>query len=216
MNSNTHATTLITPLDVLQAAANAAIAKDAAAAKVLLQQQQLQECREANNPFVPELNLFGPPRNLMFAPDPCQTQMRDLATAQEELEAAEAHLSELSGAPTPGVPQAALAPELTQTVVTENIGDPMITATESTTPDPYAITMWTPTSLEQTLDNIWEEMMSLDIPIPPPPEEMETEMERLRGNLVCLYAWVPKKGTKLKSKFTYRPKNLAWINKWVP
>nr|WPD49023.1 MAG: nonstructural protein 2 [Protoparvovirus sp.] len=183
-------------------AVNAVIARQAQAARVLLAAQNLQQCREQNNPYAPGNFLLGPSLSQRWGPDPCLTQEKELAEAQ-------LLASQIAGAPTPAAPHAAVAPELSDSFDLNQNLDPSIPETEFITPDPCLNNMWSPDSIEQIMNEIWEEMEQQG-------GGSDQEMETLLQNITTLLLWVPKKGIKRNKKYQFHPNNQKWIGHWAP
>ncbi|QEJ80803.1 NP [avian chapparvovirus BR_DF10] len=195
-------------------AANAVIAEQAAAARLLLAQQNLARCREENNPFLPGRNPFGVPTKLMWAPDPCTTQEKELAgatTAHADAVAA----AQVSNAPTAQDLPSAPAPQLSDSWDTAAT-NPAIPESEFTVPNPSVQNSWSPTTVMEILDMIAQEMEAQEAGSSSNASIVE-EMDTLEQNIIAFqqwWAWGPVKRTKCK--FQFNPKNANWIGKWVP
>nr|WPD49026.1 MAG: nonstructural protein 2 [Protoparvovirus sp.] len=190
-------------------AVNAVIAQQAAAARMMMASQALQTCREQNNPYLPGNSLFGPTLSTRWGPDPCLTQEKELAAATTAHEEAQA-TAQISAAPTPQSPHAALAPQLSSTFDLGDELNPAVPVTEFITPDPSLNNMWSPKSIEDVMIAIAAEMEQQTGTID------EDELERLHKNVTILYSWIPQKGVHRKKRYKFEPNNLNWIGVWVP
>ncbi|QGJ83205.1 nonstructural protein 2 [Peafowl parvovirus 2] len=176
--------------------------------------QSLAQCREQTNPYLPGNSLFGPTRQMMYGPDPCETQEKELAGATTaHLEAVA--LAQRSAAPTAQDVQAAPAPQLSSTFDPPDI-DPAIPPTEQVIPSPDLNNMWSPDTLQEIMDMIAEEMEIIQ-PGSTSSSEAEEQMEIVWDQMVTFLHWVPRfHPRKRKPGFQYLPKNQDWIGKWVP
>lgn len=202
-------------LDVVTAAANVVIAREAAAARRLLAAQALVECRNQNNPYLPGNSILGPPRNVMYMPDPCQTQERELAQASEEERQAAARLAQAQQAPTPQDPSSAPAPQLSSTAEGAAMPDPAVPESEFIVPSPALNNMWSPDSIMDTMDQIANELEEMDT-TNIDPGAINAELDLIFNQLTLFLAWLPGKGKPRNKKFQYLPKNQDWIGRWVP
>nr|WPD49017.1 MAG: nonstructural protein 2 [Protoparvovirus sp.] len=139
----------------------------------------------------------------MWAPDPCQTQMKELAELQE----VEKQLAQTASPPTASVPAA--APQLSDTYDLADLMDPAIPETEFQPADPSLNNMWSPNSIENIMQEIWEEMEARG-------GGSDEEMETLLHNITVFLHWVPERGCKRRTKLKYNPNNKRWIGIWVP
>ncbi|UOH27034.1 nonstructural protein 2 [Galliform chaphamaparvovirus 6] len=202
---------LLTVLELLNSAANAAFARSAAAARLVTASQQLQQCREDNNPWL--TSPFGPPRAAMWAPDPCWDQEKELAEATIANQEAISQMQR-SGQPTQADLGSAPAPQLTDTLDIAN-QDPAIPITELVVPSPDSQNTWSPDTVLEILDLIADEM-EVESPGSTQREDVMEVLETLYINIVVFLSWDswghPRKGTKI----VYKPNNQDWINKWMP
>ncbi|UOH27046.1 nonstructural protein 2 [Galliform chaphamaparvovirus 9] len=197
-------------------AANAVIAREAAAARLLMASQSLAQCREQNNPFLPgNMGPFGPNiRQLMYAPDPCEEQEKELAGATTAHQDAVA-LAQRSAAPTVQDLQSAPAPQLSSSWDVNNL-DPGIPITEFLVPAPSLESSWSPTDLDMVMEMIQMELDQI-APGSPTDEEMIEQLDQIRHNLVLFLMWSPWDTPPKKRKpFQYQPKNEGWIGSYLP
>nr|WOX03048.1 nonstructural protein 2 [Psittaciform chaphamaparvovirus 6] len=198
-------------------AVNAVIAREAAAARLLLASQALAQCRRETNPYLPEnRGILGPTRAQLYGPDPCQTQEKELAGATTEHQAAVA-LAQRSAAPTPQDTQSAPAPQLSDTFWMNNPNqDPSIPVSEDIPPDPSLANMWSPTSLLETMEMIAAEMEVQEEGSSSISENLD-ELELIFENGAVLLQWdcwkKPKRGRK---PYNFQPNNAEWVGQWVP
>lgn len=188
-------------------AANAAIAKQAATARLLLASEALAQCRQETNPYLPGNTLFGPTRTQMFGPDPCLIQEKELAEASLAVR-------QLSAQPTPAELGVAPAPQLTSTLDPQTPTDPAIPITENVTPEPYQLQLWSPQSIENVMNQIWEEMEHQQYNYPE--DEIYQALSVIHQQMVIFCQWVPDTPPKKNQNFLYNPKNREWIGTWVP
>lgn len=201
------------PLERANIAANALIAQQAAAARLLMASQALAECREQNNPYLPGNSLFGPTRTQMWGPDPCQTQMKELAGATTAHQDAVA-LAQRSAAPTAQDLAAAPAPQLSETFSAGS--DPAIPETELVPPSPALSNMWSPDTVLEIM-NMLAEQMEIDQPGSTSSSDMEEEMELIYSNMVAFLSWdCWEKPKRRRKRFVYQPNNQDWIGRWIP
>nr|WOX03039.1 nonstructural protein 2 [Psittaciform chaphamaparvovirus 4] len=224
MNSNTNVK--INPLHAERAniAANAVIAKQAAAARLLMASQALSKCRAETNPYLPgNSGPFGPTRQQLWGPDPCQEQMDELKGATTENAAAVA-AAQRSNAPTAQDVQAAPAPQLSDAWVGQPMLDPAIPETEMIVPSPGQDNDWSPTT-------VLEVMEMLAAALPDEQEEMETgeggstsssqsiwsELDLIFENMIAYQSWDSwKPPIRVRARYQYLPNNAAWIGSWLP
>lgn len=209
-HGNNKLKTLTIVLELLNTAVNAIIAKQAAEARQLLAAEALAQCRQETNPYLPTNNLFGPTRQQMWGPDPCLQQ-------QEELAQADLQLRQISNMPTLQNIGAQPAPQLSSTLPLDQPSpiDPALPISETVTPDPQQESMWSPSSIESTMNKIWDQLQQVS-PGSVTSQSIEEEMEIVYQQLVILMSWCPEKPPVRQSKFLYDPKNKDWINSWVP
>lgn len=203
----------------MEAAANAVIASNAQAARQALLMQQLEKCREENNPYKQGFFPGMAPRQAMWAPDPCQhivDQLDELAGQTVENQPAQAAGSR-SNAPSAQDLAAAPAPQLSETF-TDPVGntDPAIPESEFQVPSPELNNMWSPQEIEDTMVQIAEqiekeEAMHVD-------QEIEKLLELMRQKMMLARMWVAcwGSGEKWPLKLKYKPKNQAWVGKLLP
>ncbi|UOH27038.1 nonstructural protein 2 [Galliform chaphamaparvovirus 7] len=206
----------LTPLELVNIAANAVIAQQAAAARLLMASQALAECRQQNNPYLPEnMGIFGPNvRQLMYAPDPCETQEKELAGATTAHAEAVA-LAQRSNAPTAQDLQAAPAPQLSSSFDI-NDTNPAIPDVEFITPSPSLENMWSPTSLDEVMAMIAEEL-ERQSPGSTSSSDIMEQLNIIEENIVCFLSWNPwDKQAKKRKRYQYLPKNEGWIGSYLP
>lgn len=198
-------------LEQVNIAVNALLVQEAAEARKLLAAQNLAQCREETNPYLPQNNPFGPSRIAMWGPDPCAQQEKDLAAATVDHLAAQ-QLAQLANAPSVQDPSSAPAPILAETFDTPM--NPMIPETEYTVPDPQLQNMWSPDTMLTTMDklaNILEQQN-----VQPSPEIIE-EMEIIDENIKMTTLWDAwKKPRRRRRRYQFLPNNQSWIGKWTP
>ncbi|UOH27066.1 nonstructural protein 2 [Galliform chaphamaparvovirus 13] len=206
---------LLMSLELVNLAANAVIAKQAAAARLALASQSLAQCREQTNPYLPgNSGPFGPTRAQLYGPDPCLEQEKELAAATTAHQDAVA-LAQRSAAPTPQDLQSAPAPQLSSTWDV-NDTDPGIPISEFLVPVPMLNNSWSPDSLDDVLAAIAMELEEI-APGSTSDSEVEEQMEIIRENMVSFLLWSPWDRKPRKRKpFQYRPNNKDWIGRWVP
>nr|WDQ28117.1 nonstructural protein 2 [Bird parvovirus] len=177
---------------------------------MLLAAQSLERCRQETNPFLPQNYPLGPPRNLMFLPDPCLTQEKELATATQEHQAA-VQASQRSNAPTPAAQAAAPAPILSETFDSAAAYDPMVPETEYHPHSPALSNTWSPDTILEIMDMLAEQM---EIENPQIQEQLGMIFDDLQ-NLTQWDCWGKPKHKKRKPYFLI-PKNDDWVGRWVP
>lgn len=213
-------------LDPAVQAANAIAARDAAAARFLLTSEQLAACREKNNPY----NQWGGGINqdvtwAVDAPDPCRKQWIEATKAHQELQHAE---TQLSGTTTTSIPAiqvgartnapttqdiaSAPAPQLATSQDPVGLTDPAIPISEFTTPDQGMECDWSPSSIEEVMLQILEEMETNQIQITP--QILET-MDTIESNMQAMGKWWAWSVGK-KAGIKWKPKNQSWVGKWLP
>ncbi|QGJ83202.1 nonstructural protein 2 [Peafowl parvovirus 1] len=176
--------------------------------------QSLAECREKNNPYIPgNMGLFGPTRQQMYGPDPCEAEEEALRGATVAHQDAVA-LAQRSAAPTPQDVQSAPAPQLSSSWEINNL-DPSIPMTELLVPQPFLNSSWSPTDLDEVMAMIAEELET-QTPGSSSSEEMIVELQGIRENMVAFLSWDPWKPVKKRKKYQYLPKNAEWIGAYLP
>lgn len=193
-------------------AVNAVIAKQAAAARLLLAQQTYAECRERNNPWLPGNSLLGPSRAAMWGPDPCQQEMEEIRDATGAVQVA-AEAARVSTAPAPQAVAAGGGIELSNTWEASELFDSVILNAEL----PAELqSSWSPTGLEEVLEGIAVEM-ELEQAGEEAWEAMEVAEENIRKNVTALLHWDPGwPVVKLGNRFSLNLKNKKWIESWMP
>ncbi|UOH27079.1 nonstructural protein 2 [Galliform chaphamaparvovirus 17] len=196
-------------------AVNALIAKQAAAARLLVASQSLAKCREQNNPYLPgNSGPFGPSRAQLYGPDPCLTQEKELAGATTAHMEAVA-LAQKSAAPTAQDLQAAPAPQLSSSYDVPDT-DPAVPETEHIVPAPALNNTWSPNSLLEIMDMIAQEIETSD-PGWLTDAEMIDQLEIIYRQGLAFLHWLPGLyPTKPRKPYKYQPKNENWIGKWAP
>lgn len=194
-------------LERLNIAANALIAEQAAAARLLLASQALADCRERTNPYLPGNNPLGAPRNVMYCPDPCQEEEEALRGATQEHQAAQ-QAAQVSAAPDPAAATAAAAVQMSNTWEPSEFFDPVIMNADV----PSLESMWSPTSLEDVM-----EALAVQMEVESLGGDMEEEMEIVRKNMTALLMWSPSHPTKARKKrYALTLNNAEWVGLWVP
>lgn len=207
-------------------AANAVAAREAAAARFLLTSEQLAKCREENNPY--NHWFLGPAQDVSWAldaPDPCREQWIQATQAHEELQKAEQNLSgsttgsiphvqagQQSNAPTSQDLAAAPAPQLATSGDPVGITDPAIPVSEYTVPDPGMDSMWSPSSIEDVMMQIAEELDAQGMEVD---RQILTSLDLIEDNMRTYarwWSWTPGRRAGIK----WKPKNQSWVGKWVP
>lgn len=202
-------------LELVNAAANALIAKQAAAARLLTASQALQACREENNPYSPS-SFFTAPRTAMWAPDPCLEQEKELAAATIQNKAAQSS-AQVSNAPAAAALEVAPAPQLSST--SDGLSpymQPEIPITEFMVPSPAQSNMWSPDSILDVMDQIMEEMEALSPGSTSSSESIQAPLQILYDMMVAFLHWMPKKAKRPKQHLVYNPRNQDWIGRWGP
>lgn len=188
-------------------AVNAVAARSVARGRLIIASQQLQECRQQNDPRSPQ-NSWLPgmqSQNLMWQVDPCEEQQKAMdeliqQSAQGQNRVATA---QVGGAP---VPQLA---ESTDSVTNT---DPAIPMNEWDTPDPQGPeNNWLDAPDPYELwDEIMQEMRDQDLA-----DSMEEDILQV---MLHYQEWCPWGGPSEKRKkwFWYKPIISAWITRWKP
>lgn len=187
-------------------AVNAAIVKQAAAARLAMASQALRECREQNNPFLPGNSLFGPTRTQMWGPDPCQTQEKDLAEAAQAA-------AQISAAPTLQNQEVNPAPELSITS-TDHEGSQI---PEFQTLDPTVQNMWSPDSVLEVMDQIVAELDGISPESSSPSESIQQELAEVQQDmeLVTMFLCWGKPPAK-RRRYQFLPKSAKWLGRFLP
>lgn len=165
----------------------------------------MNDCRQRNNPYIPGNSLFGPTRQQLWGPDPCQQEEQELQQAQQQL-------AQISQAPTQQSPASGVAPILSDSFDTTDFLDPAIPAMENTVPSPQLVNMWSPTSLEDTMNLIWDQMEAENMEH----SSVEEELQRIHQTLLNFFQWIPVPPIPVKARYQFLPKNKKWIGRWVP
>lgn len=203
-------------LDPIAQAANAVAARDAAAARALLTQQQLQTCQEENNPYTRWGG--GIHTNVEWAvnaPNPCLPQQKAATAAWVALQKlsgatttdiAATEIGQNSAAPTSQDLQSAPAPQLATAFDPAGITDPAIPESEFS---PQGMNnLWSPTSIEEIMTQIAMEMDN-----PPNDQDMLDLEDNLRKYRTWWLCW----GKPLvKTEIKWKPKNQNWVGWWTP
>nr|QSH48280.1 NP [Chufflevirus sp.] len=205
--SHTNAKMSIIILERVNIAANALIAEQAAAARMLLASQALAQCRAENNPYTPGNNPLGLGRQQMYGPDPCLDQERDLASATAEHQAAQ-QAAQIANAPAQSSTTAAPAVQMSDTWESSELFDPVILNVEL---EPSLQCMWSPTALEDVM-----ETLAVQMDLEQAGSEVWEEMEIVWQNMVSLIHWDPDSPTKPRKGFVLKPRNSGWMNHWAP
>lgn len=201
-------------LELVNLAANAVIAKQAEAARLLLATQALAKCREENNPYDPGSNPLGPSRLQMWGPDPCEIQEKDVAQAKAALAA-----SQTSAAPTPQNLASQPAAQLSVTWDDSGLFLPETVNAEL----PELESQWDPQGVEEVMNQIAQEMMQIDhvnlrgVGQEFPSNEVLELMEVVEEGLTIWSLWIPDpiKWPK-KLRWQLQLKDPGWAKKWEP
>ena len=193
-------------LESLNQAANAAIAANVGAGRLLLASQQLRECREANNPYKNSWMPGLAPANLQWAPDPCAEQEEALQNLMKQgaAEGNQVATQQLGGAP---------APQLAESTDPTPNTDPAIPMNEYVVPTQGAQNQWSPIVPEDVMDMILDNYPE----DAEPPEEMM--LDEILEHMLYYIMWCPwgQPGTKnAKWKLIYKPINSQWVGNWTP
>ncbi|UOH27042.1 nonstructural protein 2 [Galliform chaphamaparvovirus 8] len=194
-------------LEQLNAIANAVTAKSVGAGRLLLAAQQLQDCRERNNPYKESWLPGFPAQNLAWATDPCQKEQEAVDNLLQQGAAGgnQVATQQLGGAPAPQLAEA-----------TDPVGntDPAIPANEFTTPEPGAQNIWSPIAPQDVIDMIvdmWQEQQEN----PPEPMLLDSILDQMRMyQLWCPWGEPGRKNARWK--FIYKPINSRWVGNWLP
>lgn len=205
--SNTNVKMNITILELVNIAANARIAEQAAEARMLLASQALAQCRAENNPYLPGNNPLGLGRQHMYGPDPCLDQERDLASATAEHQAAQ-QAAQIANAPAQSSTAAAPAVQMSDTWDPSELFDPVILNVDMS---PSLQCMWSPTAVEDVMESL-----AVAMDLEQAGNEVWEEMEVVWNNMFSLIHWDPDHPTKPRKGFVLKPKNSGWMNHWVP
>ncbi|QIM55916.1 NP protein [cachavirus 1A] len=183
---------------------------------------QLAECRENNNPY----NWLGQPTiQAQFGPDPCLEQERARWEAEQQLnqqiagattnDIAAIQAGQRSNAPTAQDLASAPAPQLATGYEPVGITDPAIPLSEFQVPSPGMLSMWSPISIDETmeliLDEIEWEAMEMEIR-----QKVIVILDGLVDNMHQSQKWWCWGKGKKPLKLKFKPKNSAWIGKWSP
>lgn len=186
-------------------AVNAAIAKQAAAARLAMTAQALRNCREQNNPFLPGNSLLGPSRAQMWGPDPCQEQEKDLAEAQE----AAAQISREPNLSNTGINP---APQLS--ITSTDSGGSAIP--EFSNPDPVVQNNWSPDSVLEVMDQIAEELEAIS-PGSSNSSENIQQLASIEEDMHMTQVWMCwGKPPKPRKRYHFIPKSANWIGQFLP
>lgn len=198
-------------------AANAVVAEQAESARQILVAQQLAKCREENNPYKNSWFPGMAPRSAMWAADPCADLEEQLRGATTE-NMASTSAGSRSNAPNAQDLASAPAPQLSSTF-TDPIGstDPAIPESEFAVPSPALVSMWSPTSIEETMCKIAEqiekdEQMMVD-------QEMARILDLLEKQLNLAKMWMSCWGSeagRFPVNVKLKPKNQAWVGRLMP
>lgn len=176
-------------------AVNAAIAKEAAAARLAMAAQALAECRQENNPYL--ASPLGLGRQAMWGPDPCQSQFEEVEAAREA--------AQIASAPTQQNLAVAPGLELSETWDVAALIDP--TTMNVDIPGDMN-NLWSPQGILDVMDMIAAEMEV--------GSEEEEEMELVYRNMVAVQMWDPSYPTFKRKRYRLRPKEQKWIGIWAP
>lgn len=196
---------ICTFVERMNIAANAIIAKEAEAARLLLATQALQKCIQQNDPRGPGNTWLGiVPQQAQWAPDPCQNE-RDTVAQMQEQTAADSNVPALQNL------QAAPAPQLATTQDPVPAQDPMIPESEFTAPDPGINNMFSP-QLPGNLEAMILGELGEDVD-----QEMRDQVQDLLNATRVVRMWCPWGGPGTWNlKLIYKPKNERWLGKWIP
>lgn len=189
-------------------AVNAVIAEQAAAARLLMASQALAACREQNNPYLPRNFPLGPPRSLMYGPDPCSAEEEALAGATAAHQEAQ-QAAQIANAPAAAAVQVAPAVQMSDTWDSSELFDPTTMNVEI----PHQLdSMWSPTSIEDVMEMIALQM-EVDEGLNVSSDE---EMEIIYTNMIALIHWSPAYKTHKRKGAQVHLKNNEWIGTWLP
>lgn len=192
---------LLIILERLNLAVNAAIAEQAAAARLVLASQALSECRQQNNPYQPG-SSFGPSRQQMYGPDPCLEQEKELAEARAAKAAAQ-----ISNAPTSQNTGAQPAVQLANTWDSSELYQP-----ETMNVDlPELESQWSPDSVDRVMQDIIQRLGDVI-----EAEEVAMELETLEENMIAVSLWVPLPMKQTKFRYQLKLRDPGWVRSWVP
>lgn len=205
-------------VELVNIAANAAFVKQVEAARVLMTGNQLAKCREDNNPYKGWLSGLGAQRT-MFLPDPCAQEAKDHAEALKgatvnDLPAQQASAN--SNAPTAQDLAAAPAPQLSTAYDPVGNTDPAIPESEFEVPSPGMQSLWSPSSLEEIMEEIWDDMEWEKMQ-----ESMQVEVMKIldeveeNARLARLW-WCWGKPETHSHRLKFLPPNGNWVGKWAP
>lgn len=217
--------TCITPLsltELVNIAANAAFVKEVETARMILVGEQLARCRDRNNPYNNWLNQ--PSKQAMMQPDPCLYLEKKYTYLQQKL--AGATTSDLaaiqaaarSNAPTAQDLAAAPAPQLATAYDPPQNTDPAIPESEAIVHSPGSQNTWSPTSLEETMCMIADELDQMQAA---QTAAIQTQIQQilidLEGNAKLAKRWWCWGKVKYKHHgIHFQPPNQDWIGRWIP
>ncbi|QRK03683.1 nonstructural protein 2, partial [Duck-associated chapparvovirus 1] len=192
--------------DALNQAVNAAVAASVGVGRLVLAAQQLQDCREQNNPHKSSWLPGMPAQNLQWATDPCQKEQEqvDNLMKQSAAEGNQVATQQLGGAPAPQLAEA-----------TDPVGntDPAVPQSEYVVPVPGAQNSWSPILPEDALDAI---LMEYNEEGGPWDEEMVDDILDMMRYFLLWCPWGGPGRKNLKWRFQYNPANSDWAGRWIP
>ncbi|AXX39018.1 nonstructural protein NS2-L [Mouse kidney parvovirus] len=206
--------------ELVNIAANAAFVKQVEAARLVLVGNQLAACRERNNPFQ---NWFSPnPRQAMFQPDPCLYLEKKHHYLQQKVsgattsDIAAVQEGSRSNAPTAQDLAAAPAPQLATAYDPVGNTDPAIPEQEYHVPSPGALSVWSPLSLEETMEMISQEIEweNLQAQIARQVAQILADLEENADIAKKWWCWGKPKAKKHGIRF--QPPSQAWVGIWAP
>lgn len=199
--------------ELLNAAANAEAAEKAAAARLLMTTQQLQACREENNPYT---WMGTPTRQAMWGPDPCQEQMEAVRGATVEHQAAVA-AAQISQAPTAQDLSSAPAPQMSSSYDPVGNTDPAIPDSEGVVPDPALNNPWSPMDVDDLMLDLLNRLEADGMEQEEVWIRMRWLLEDLEAALRSTKKWLWDGNAKAKwLKVQFKPKNQRWVGMWQP
>lgn len=197
-------------------AVNAVIASNSQAARLLLAAQQLNECINRNDPRSPG-NSWIPgmvDSKSQWAPDPCAKEREAVESIQQAIAGEKVAALQNLGA--------AVAPQLAHPQDPIPNTDPAVPSSEFVVPDPGQDNPLNPLTHQEIMELIEEGMREDPMEVP---EDLLEEWDRMVQNQMNqistvtkrLILWCPWGGPGVKNlKWEYKPKNIDWLNKWVP
>nr|QMI57804.1 nucleoprotein [Pacific black duck chaphamaparvovirus] len=191
--------------------ANAAIAANSQAARLLLAAQQLDECIQRNDPRAPG-NSWLPgvvnPNN-QWGPDPCGKERETLESMQQSIAGEKVAALQNLGA--------AVAPQLAHPQEPTPNTDPAVPASEYVVPDPGQDNPFMAMSHDEIMELIEQGAQQAIEDFQTHLAEIAEAMDTIYGATRKVILWCPWGGPPVRNlKWQYKPKNDSWLNKWAP